>query len=159
LTCCGTDITSLDYLPNSLINLDCSYTKITSLVNLPNNLSNLRCFGNEILNLSNLPINLRELNCTISQIVKFNNLPNNLTEFNYCKSTITNFNDLRSISTYGYGYYNEVFGNKNFTQLPKSMIDLSSCYILKKNINYIESIYPFLEINIYFEYKYNDWNT
>ncbi len=43
LACYNNKITSLDNLPNSLIELYCGNNKITSLYNLPNSLTTLHC--------------------------------------------------------------------------------------------------------------------
>jgi Leucine-rich repeat (LRR) protein len=54
LNCKYCYITSLDNLPNSLIELNCSENEITSLDNLPNKLTELDCSSNKISSLDNL---------------------------------------------------------------------------------------------------------
>ena len=63
LNCCYNKITSLDNLPNSLIELYCGKNKITSLDNLPNLLIKLYCSSNKITSLNNLPNSLIKLSC------------------------------------------------------------------------------------------------
>ncbi len=54
LKCNNNMITSLNNLPNSLIELDCDSNEITSLDNLPNSLTKLCCWSNSVKNYDEL---------------------------------------------------------------------------------------------------------
>ncbi len=73
LYCTNNFITSLENLPNSLIELDCDSNEITSLDNLPNSLIELCCYDNQITILDNLPKSLTKLYCD-DTIKNYNNL-------------------------------------------------------------------------------------
>jgi Leucine-rich repeat (LRR) protein len=85
LLCNDNLLTSLDVSNNtSLVWLDCRFNQLTSLQNLPNSLVELYCSDNQItsLDLSSYP-NLNLLSCFNNQLTSLNVANGNNTNFNY----------------------------------------------------------------------------
>ena len=78
MICDENQLTSLTYLPKTLVHLDCSDNKLTSLPNLPESLLQLDCCENKLIYLPKLPETLLSLECDINQLTHLPNLPENL---------------------------------------------------------------------------------
>ncbi len=79
---------NLSALPNLsrfiyLKKLNCSLNRISSLDNLPNSLIELYCNDNNITNLDNLPNKLKILDCSRNNIRNLNNLPKSIEVLKY----------------------------------------------------------------------------
>ncbi len=121
LNCGYNKITSLDNLPTSLIKLRCEYNKITSLDNLPTSLIELICNNNKITSLDNLPNSLIKLNCFGNEITSLDNLPNSLIKLDCCMNNITSLDNLPNSLIKLYCSYNNITSLDN---LPNSLTKL-----------------------------------
>lgn len=92
LNCSNNQITNIDNLPDSIVDLKCSYNPIETIKRLPKNIFNIECVSCDITEVCELPVSLKKFNFRYNYLIKVPKRPSFFCEMDYevdfsCKNT------------------------------------------------------------------------